>query len=70
MWNLEIQSQICAAAAVRVCIDIHGQSPFTDALLCLQNKAPGTVCFGGADASYQDQEGTLEELLTSRPLIG
>lgn len=68
MWNLEIQSQICAAAAVRVGIDIHGQSPFPGALLCLQNKAPGTVCFGGADASYQ--EGTLEELLTSQPLIG
>jgi len=40
------------------------------ALLCLQNKVPGAVCFGGADTSYQNQEGNLEELLTSWLLIG
>ena len=70
MRDLEIQRQMRVAAAVLVGIVIRGQCLPTTVLLCLQNKVPGTVCFGGADTSYQDQEGNLEELLTSRPLIG
>lgn len=70
MWDLEIQRQLRVAAAVVVGVGIRGQCPPTMALLCLHNKVPGTVCFGGADTSYQNQEGNLEELLTSWPLIG
>lgn len=59
------KAQLCGGSC-------HGYSRTvsTVALLCLQNKVPGTVCFGGADTSYQDQEGFLEELLTSWLLIG